>query len=105
MKNVYYILRDELDRAAGDAGSRVRGRGRLVGEDKVVDLAAWKSENLTVPEEPEDGRMSDPGRYGDGGPVRRRRRRPAAALDWAELAATLAVTAAFAALILRVLLF
>ena len=75
------------------------------GEDKVVDLAAWKAENLIAPDGPEAGRASVLEQYGDREPVRRRHRRPAAALDRAELAATLAVTAAFAALVLRVLFF
>ena len=105
MKTINCIPRVGLDRAAGDAGSRVRNRGLWAGEDKVVDLAGWKAENLTAQDEPETGRVSAPGQYGGREPVRRRRRNPAAARDWAELAATLAVTAAFAALVARVLLF
>ena len=102
MKTVRYISQIELDRAAGGAGPRPRRRGLPDKEDKVVDLAAWRAENLTAPDEPETERVSAPGRYGDREPVRRRR---PAALDWAELAATLAVTAAFVALVLRVLWF
>ena len=102
-------LRFELDRAAGDAGRiagpRVRSRGLPAGEDKVVDLAAWKAENLIVPDEPEAGLESALGQYGGRELVRRRHRRSTAAQNRAELAATLAVTAALLALIVRVLLF
>ena len=105
MKTVNYILRDEPDRAAGGAGPRVRDRGRLAGEDKVVDLAAWKAENLVEPDGPEAGRVSALGQYEGRELVRRRQRRSAAAQNRAELAATLAVTAALLALIVRVLLF
>ena len=105
MKTVYYIFRDELDRAAGGAAPRIRGRGLPAGEDKVVDLAAWKAENLIAPDEPEAGRVSALGQYGGRELVRRRHRSSTAAQNRAELAATLAVTAAFMALILRVLLF
>ena len=84
MKNVNYMLRREPDRT---------------GEDKVVDLTAWKAEHLW---EPEAGRAGGPGRRRDRRPVCRRNR---AALNWAELAATLAVAAAFLALAIRVALF
>ena len=94
----------ELERIAGGAGSSVRSRALPAGEDKVVNLAAWKAENLIVPDEPETGRVSAPGRYGDRRTIRRRRRL-AAIQNFAELTATLAVTAALAALVLRVLLF
>lgn len=94
--------RVEQGRTAGGAGTRVRSRGLPAGEDKVVDLAAWKAENLMAPDEPEAGRAGAPEQYGGREPIRRRRR--ASAWDRAELAATLAVTAAFVALILRVLL-
>ena len=75
-----------------------------VGEDKVVDLAAWKAEHLIELDGPETGRASALGQYGGREPVRRRRK-STAARNRAELAATLAVTAAFVALIVRVLLF
>ena len=99
-------MRAEPDRAAGGAGPRLRSRGMPAGEDKVVDLAAWKAENLMLPDEPEAGDLpaSALEQYGGREPVRHRRGL-AEALDWAELAATLAVTAAFAALVARVLLF
>lgn len=76
MKTVNYIPRSEADRS-----------------DKVIDLEAWKAEHLTQPDAPEPQ------------PARPRRRRKQTALDWAELAATLAVTAALLALVARVLLF
>ena len=75
------------------------------GEGKVIDLAAWKAENLTALDEPDAGRVSALGQYGGRELVRRRRRRSAAARNRAELAATLAVTAFLVALIVRVLLF
>ena len=109
MKTVNYILRGELDRAAGGAvrtaAPRVGRRGLLAGEDKVIDLAAWKAENLIVLDEPEAGRVSALGQYEGRELVRRRRRSSTAAQNRAELAATLAVTAALVALILRVMLF
>ena len=100
MKTVNYILRDETNRALRHAGTRIRGRGL----PKVVDLAAWRAENLAEPDEPKAGCLpvSAPVRDRGRRPVRRGRLR---LLDWAELAATLAVAAAFAALAARVLLF
>lgn len=98
-------LRGELGRAAGDAGPRARSRGLLSGEDKVVDLAAWKAENLLETDGPEAGRESALGQYEGREPVRRRQRRSTAVQNRAELAATLAVTAALLALVVRVLLF
>ena len=65
---------------------------------KVVDLTAWRAEHRAEQDEPEPANA--PARYGDRKPARRRK-----ALDWAELAATLAVAAAFLALAARVLLF
>ena len=105
MEIINYTLRGELDRAAGDAGPRVGRRSLLAGEDKVVDLTAWKAENLVEPDEPESGRVSALGQYEGRELVRRRQRRSTAAQNRAELAATLAVTAALLALIVRVLLF
>ena len=77
MKTVTYIPRGEPDRG-----------------DKVIDLEAWKAEHLPERDEPRIERARP-----------RRRHRRAAALDWAELAATLAVTVAFRALAVRVMLF
>ena len=90
MKTVNYILNSQPDRAPEDA--------RLRDLPKVVDLEAWKAEHLAEPEAsppyaPERGRERNPGRH---------RWR---LLDWAELAATLAVVVAFVALAARVLLF
>ena len=99
------VLRAELDRAAGDAAPRAGRRGLPAGKGNVVDLAAWRAENLTEMDGPEDGRVSALGQYAGRELVRRRQRRSTAALDRAELAATLAVAAAFAALMLRILLF
>lgn len=81
MKTVNCMLRKGPDRTAGD---------------KVVDLAAWRAEHVAELDEPETAQIR---------PQRRRRTHRPRALDWAELAATLAVTAAFLALIARVLLF
>ena len=105
MEVINYIPRSELNRAAGGAGPRVGRRSLPAGEDKVVDLAAWKAENLVEMDEPEAGRVSALGQYEGRELVRRRQRRSTAAQNRAELAATLAVTAALLALIVRVLLF
>ena len=104
MKTVSCIPHGEPDRTPGDAGLRTRGRGRRLVGDKVVDLAAWRAEHLVELDGSQDERMSAPEPYGDRRPVRRRRRSPSA-LDRAELAATLAVIAVFAARFARVLLF
>ena len=104
MKTFHYILRIEPERAAGGAGLASGRRVLPSGKDKVVDLAAWKAENMAFPDGPDAGdrRASAPQRYGGRRPVRRRK---LAVQDWAELAVTLAVAAAFAALAVRVLLF
>ena len=73
-------------------------------EDKVVDLAAWKAENLVEldePEEQESGLASYEGRE----LVRRRRRRHNSALLKGELVATLSVAGVMLAMIVRVLVF
>ena len=105
MEIINYTLRSGLSCAAGGAGPRIGRGGLLAGEDKVVDLAAWKAENLVEPDEPESGRVSALGQYEGRELVRRRQRGSTAAQNRVELAATLAVTAAFVALVLRVLLF
>ena len=69
---------------------------------KVIDLTAWKTENLV---EPEGERESGLGNYQGRELVRRRRNRYKALLARVELAATLSVVCAMAALVLRVLLF
>ena len=75
MKNGNYMFHRETEWAA---------------ENKVVDFTAWKEEHFPEPARPKPQRAR---------PCRR------TALDRAELAATLAVIAAFAALVVRVLLF
>ena len=82
MKTVRCISQGELNRVPGS---------------KVVNLADWKADHFTELDKPEIERTR---------PRRRRRtRRPGwTARDWAELAATLAVAAAFIALAARVLL-
>lgn len=116
MKTIYiaenqwrdHTLGRELKRAVGDTG-RMAGPCRgdawpQGGGDKVIDLAAWKTENLVEleePKEPESGLALYEGRE----LVRRRRRKHDALQARAELAATLAVVGVMAALILRVLLF
>ena len=81
MKNGNYVLHKETAWAA---------------QDKVIDLTAWRAEHLAEPDRPEAGTA----RRGRRERARRRRR----LADWVELAATLAVTAAFIALAVRVLL-
>ena len=105
MKTVNYVLRVEREHGAGGAGRTAGHRVPLSGEGKVVDLAAWKAENLMETDEPEEERVNALGQYAGRELNRRRQRRLTAAQDRAELAATLAVAAAFAALVLRVLLF
>ena len=95
MKTICYMTGNQWQKRT--TGSALPSR-----EDKVIDLEAWKAENLILPEEPEAGQMSAPERRGNRERTRRRR---ATAWDWAELTATLAVTAVLVALFLRVLLF
>ena len=104
MKTVNYIFRVEPERTAGGARMSPGRRILTSRKGKVVDLAAWKAENLMLRDETDAGdqRANAPGRYGGRRQVRRRK---LAARDWAELAVTLAVAAAFAALAVRVLLF
>ena len=71
-------------------------------EDNVVDFAAWKAEHLV---EPEEKPVSALGEYQGRELVRRPRDRYAALLARVELAATLSVVCAMAALVLRVLVF
>lgn len=121
MKTVYmaqkpwrdHTLDGQLERAVGDTG-RIAGPCRgdgglnpLAGEDKVIDLAAWKAENLVELDGAEGFDMpgSGLGQYEGRELVRRRRRKYAAAQARAELAATLAVAGVLAALILRILVF
>ena len=105
MKTVNCVPRVGRERGAGGAGRTAGHRVLLSGEGKVVDLAAWKAENLMETDEPEEERANTLGQYAGRELNHRRQRRLTAAQDRAELAATLAVAAAFAALVLRVLLF
>ena len=72
------------------------------GEGKVIDLAAWKAENLVElePEQPE----SALGLY-EGRELVRRPRRHWDALARGELAATLSVAGVMLAMMVRVLVF
>ena len=121
MKTIYigekqwqdHTLGGELERASGDAGRivvpcrRDSAPGWLSGEDKVIDLAAWKAENLVELDGPEGLGEAESGLapYEGRELVRRPRRKHEAARNRAELAATLLVVGALAALILRVLVF
>lgn len=100
-------LDGQLERAVGDTGRMgvrcLSTAGRPEGGDKVIDLSAWKAENLVELEEPEF--QSGLGEYEGRELVRRPRRRHEAARNRAELAATLAVVGLMAALILRILMF
>lgn len=103
-------LGGQLERAVGDTG-RMGVRclctaGQPDGEDKVIDLSAWKAENLVELEEPEEPEsQSGLGEYEGRELVRRPRRRHEAARNRAELAATLTVVGLMAALIVRILMF
>ena len=109
MKTIYFTqsMWEEraMDRAVGETRQseayRPEGKGHIAPEDKVVDLAAWKAENLVELDEPESGLGSYEGRE----LVRRRRRRYHSALLKGELAATLSVVGLMLALIVRVLVF
>lgn len=118
MKNTIYLTEQgawqgqaagRLERASGGDGPAVRcwrPAGPEAPEDKVVDLAAWKAENLAEPvedafEAPESGLGSYQGRE----LVRRPREKCRAALMMGELAATLSVAGLTLAMILRVLVF
>lgn len=110
MKTIY-LNRDVWTRAGGEELGRAvgettepglpEGRGDAAGEGKVIDLAAWKAENLVEFQEPE----SALGQYQGRELVRRRRRKYEDALIKGELAATLSVVGLMAALMLRVLVF
>ena len=101
-----HAMDKQLGRAVGETG-RFAGLGgsetgvRAAQEDKVIDLTAWKAENLVELEE----RSSGLGSYEGRELVRRRRRKHDSALVKVELAATLSVAGAMLALIIRVLAF
>ena len=111
--NTIYLDQDVWTRAGGEQLGRAVGetarlgvpesRAPLAGEGKVIDLAAWKVENLAEPE-PEE-QPSALGQYQGRELVRRRRRKYEDALIKSELAATLSVVGVTAALMLRVLVF
>ena len=103
-------LGGELGWAVGDTGRAAgicrQDEGRAAGEDKVIDLAAWKAENLVEPDEPENIEPeSGLAQYEGRELVRHRRRKHVERQARVELAATLAVVGVMAALILRILLF
>lgn len=98
-----------LDRAVGDTrqGGLCRpGSAPCAGEGKVIDLAAWKAENLVELEEPQAEELeSGLAQYEGRELVRRRRRKHAVVQARAELAATLLAAGVMVAMILRVLVF
>lgn len=98
----------QMGRAVGETGrsapvrlDTIIGSGR---EGKVVDLAAWKAENLVEFDEPEE-LESGLGSYEGRELVRRRRRSHTSAFRKGELAATLSVAGVMLAMILRVVVF
>lgn len=118
MKKTIYLTRESawqeqaagrLERASGGDGPAVRCwrmGDSAAPVDKVVDLAAWRAENLAEPAEdafeaPESGLASYQGRE----LVRRPREKHRAALALGELAATLSVLGLTLVMILRVLVF
>ena len=104
MTTIYLDQTIWTERAVGgDAGLNLPER-REAGErqNNVVDLAAWKAENLV---ELVDERESGLGEYQGRELVRRRRDRYEALLAKGELAATLSVVCAMVALVVRVLVF
>lgn len=119
MKKTIYLTEQGMWRggAAGQRLERAAGEGGPAAAPcwwetsapagKVVDLAAWKAENLVELEDPEAYGETENGlgQYEGRELVRRRRRKHSAALTWAELAATLAAAGVMAAMILRVLVF
>lgn len=115
MKKTIYLTQQDawqagrLERASGGDSPAVRcwrTGASAAPVDKVVDLAAWRAENLAEPvedafEAPESGLASYQGRV----LVRRHREKRRAALMMGELAATLSVAGLTLAMILRVLVF
>lgn len=106
-----HSLNHELGRAVGDTGRMAgicrRDAALWAGEDKVIDLAAWKAENLVELDDlerldkPESGLAQYQGRE----LVRRRRRKHRRGLTLGELSATLSAAGVMAAMVLRVFLF
>ena len=107
MKNVYYAQtaweNRTLEQAVGQncrPVCRPETRFCATAENKVIDLAAWKAENLA--KEELGGAL---GQYQERELVRRPRQKHVDALIRGELAATLSVVGLTAALLLRVLVF
>lgn len=124
MKTAHYTFTtwDDSVMAAGFDGAvggrhqaalvRQTQRVRAAGEDKVIDLTAWRAANLNLVEEAWEQPAWDGGEPGqDAEPVEEltvpapRLRRSHRAMVTAELASTLSVVAAALVLILRVLAF
>ena len=104
MTTIYLDQTIWTERAVGENTGLNLPERREAGErqNNVVDFAAWKAENLVeLEEEPESGL----GEYQGRELVRRHRDRHEALLAKGELAATLSVVCAMAALVVRVLLF
>lgn len=104
MTTIYLDQTMWTERAVGEnAGLNLpERRAAAKPENKVIDLAAWKAENLVeFEDEPESGL----GEYQGRELVRRHRDRYEAMLARGELAATLSVVCAMLALVLRVLVF
>lgn len=104
---VEHTEQQALGRAVGEDRGYLRSsqiRPYTAQEDKVIDLAAWKTENLVELEEL-GGLESGLELYEGRELVRRPRRKHNRALIRGELAATLSVTGVMVAMILRVLVF
>ena len=107
--NTIYVTQDvwedrAMGRAVGETQCRRSTAAAAAREDKVIDLAAWKAENLVELEEL-DGPESGLGSYEGRELVRRPRRRHDSALVKGELAATLSVVGLMLAMMIRVLVF
>lgn len=118
MKTIYITGKQWQDRSLDEALERASGGDGAAAPcwweaaspaGKVVDLAAWRAENLVEPDAPEEELPQGPESGLAGYAGRELRRRPRekhrAALALAELAATLSAVGVMVALILRVLVF
>ena len=98
-----------LERVSGGEGGVSRGwLGTAAPAGRVVDLTAWKAENLVELDGPEDAwgeKESGLAAYEGRELHRRPREKHRAALALGELAATLSAAGVMVALILRVLVF
>ena len=119
MKKTIYLTQQSLWQS-GAAGQRLErasgGEGGVAPcwwettapAGKVVDLAAWKAENLVEPDQPEEGweaPESGLAAYEGRELSRRPREKHRAALALGELAATLSAAGVMVAMLLRVLVF